>query len=312
MHHVFLCVVSNLEINQNLGRGDQLLDDLFITNDRSTIQGLLAAWNANVLGQLLANEISTSSAIIYSKLNVASDGNAASAFGAFETQLATDVDFFLATLWLVKDHCSSIDLMLVARGEDEVAFLRPHGSTRFCADGSIRTTRFSRDELKSGRSLLRQFTQQGRQYNTGVTTLRKQTSNSLTRAFSHRYAANQTQDVAFKVASYCSALEALFLTDKGELAHQLAERVAFFLASNPTERRSLFIQVKSAYGLRSSTVHGSGAKPSGEKLANTAVECDNLLRQVLLKILQDQSLHQVFTDDKVLNKFFLDAIIGPE
>jgi len=312
MNHVFLCTVSNLEICQNLGRGDRLLDDLFITNDHNTIRGLLSAWEANDLGQLLSHETYKSPVIIYSKCDVASDGNTASAFAAYESQLATDVDFFLATLWLVKDHCSSIDFMLVARGADEVAFLRPHGSSRFCADGNIKQTQFSRDELKAARSLFWRFTEQGRQYNSGVTALRNKASNSLSRAFSHRYAANQTKDVAFKVASYCSALEALFLTDKGELTHQLAERVAFFLGSNPTERRSLFTQVKDAYSLRSSSVHGSGLKPTEEKIAGTAVECDKLLRRVLLKIVEDESLNNIFGDDKELTEFFLDKIIGPE
>jgi Apea-like HEPN len=132
------------------------------------------------------------------------------------------------------------------------------------------------------------------------------------RAMQFVVAARRAQDIAFKIANYCSALETLFTTESTELAHKLAERVAFFLGDRGHNRRAVFATIKSAYGVRSKLVHGDTLKPSQmETLPALSTQCDVYLRTILLDIFNSEELKKMFdSHNEAIEDYFAQLILG--
>ena len=57
-----------------------------------------------------------------------------------------------------------------------------------------------------------------------------QDSQRLPRALYFIAGARAQNDLSLKITNYCTAFETLFSTSQAELAHQLSERISFFLA----------------------------------------------------------------------------------
>ena len=109
--------------------------------------------------------------------------------------------------------------------------------------------------------------------------------------------ARHANDLAVKISHYMTCLEVLFSTGSAELTYKLSERVAFFLAKTPAERKIIFQTVKNAYSFRSKLVHGDVLEAS-KKIQHASEEIDKLLRRLLLKILEDEKIEKVFQKSK--------------
>lgn len=133
------------------------------------------------------------------------------------------------------------------------------------------------------------------------------------RAMQFVVAARRAQDLAFKIANYCSAFETLFTTDATELAHKLSERVAFFLGERGENRRRVFTMVKNAYNIRSKLVHGDTLKQNQiDALSALSTECDNSLRRILWEIFHSDDLKKIFdAHNDAIEEYFATLILGP-
>ncbi len=134
----------------------------------------------------------------------------------------------------------------------------------------------------------------------------------LGRAMHFVSSARTAPNIAFKIASYCSALETLFTTDETELAHKLSERVAFFLSERGYSRRTVFATVKAAYGIRSKLVHGSTLKAKQlDGLQSLSSKCDDYLRSILNAIFGSSALRETFdSDNQAIEDYFSKLIFG--
>jgi len=133
------------------------------------------------------------------------------------------------------------------------------------------------------------------------------------RAMQFVVAARRAQDLAFKIANYCSALETLFTTESTELAHKLSERVAFFLGERGHNRREVFSTIKSAYNVRSKLVHGDTLKQNQiEDLPALSTKCDITLRTILREIFRSEELKNIFdAHNDAVEDYFTRLILGP-
>ncbi len=133
------------------------------------------------------------------------------------------------------------------------------------------------------------------------------------RAMQFVVAARRAQDLAFKIANYCSAFETLFTTDATELAHKLSERVAFFLGERGDNRRRVFTMVKNAYNIRSKLVHGDTLKQNQiNALSALSTECDKALRRILWEIFHSDDLKKIFdAHNDAIEEYFAALILGP-
>lgn len=90
-----------------------------------------------------------------------------------------------------------------------------------------------------------------------------------------------------KIYFYISALEALFMSDsKGELTHQISEKVAHLLGENTDEKLDYYKNMKKAYNIRSAVAHGGTYKHSNEELLEYVEFLDNVLRNIWLNKLE--------------------------
>ncbi|MCU0126605.1 HEPN domain-containing protein [Pseudomonas vlassakiae] len=131
-------------------------------------------------------------------------------------------------------------------------------------------------------------------------------------AMMHLQAARNHRDLGFKIMCYCSLFEAVFSTDKVELAHQLSQRLAFFVGASANERVEIYRLTKKAYGIRSSAVHGDVLDKNLSDLAELAVHCDKIARKVFVKFFRDVDLFNLFnyhSKDRVFN-YLLHLVLG--
>ena len=111
-------------------------------------------------------------------------------------------------------------------------------------------------------------------------------------------------DIAFTLMWV--GLEALFgPDDPGETAHQVAERIALVLESEPGAARSLFRAVKKSYGRRSTVIHGradgllkKGTEQEREEAQKEFLETRLWLRRAICRIALDEKLREVFVGGK--------------
>jgi len=311
MHRTFLVGISGLKISNNLGRGDKLDDKTFITNNKETIRALIPREAITVIGELEMLWILDAGAVIYSLEDMSPHMTDKSAYNKFLAYMMTHAASFLHTLWHTKDHAC-----LLGKGylfDDQFAVGGCSRGYDFVkATGEQSPTEVSREELGTARSLFRLLTGSGVGYSSKITRIIKESSNRLSRADAHRLAATTSPDVAFKIASYCSALEALFSTSSAELSHQLSERVAFLLEDDPGRRRLLYEDLKRAYTFRSKAVHGDHIKQKDwDGLRGVSVRCDEIVRRVYSKIFASDDLQEILVSSaEDINDFFLDRIVG--
>lgn len=309
-----------MSLRGSLGRGIRLPHDLFLTNSRDQIKGLLSDKFERLAGMNETETLRQTQSAIY---NISDQPNDLAKHDDkvrqfLELQLR-HVQLFLTALWLVKDNSVNT----------EMGFLEyPHGSQtgswvssnflalRFSkADGSIGDTEFTESEARNARDVQSKlFKTTGVRNDESRGYVLPYTYNRLSRVFFFTQGARNTSNLGEKIASYMTCFEALFCTDSAEIAHKLSERVAFFLAESPTERASIFGNVKIAYDIRSKTLHGNTLKPKrAEQAPSVASQCDELLRKTLRKIISTPGLPETFTGDSdLLEKYLIRLVLGSQ
>jgi len=92
-------------------------------------------------------------------------------------------------------------------------------------------------------------------------------------------------------------LEILLSSERGEVAHRVASRLAKIVGrdSGLEERRDLYKRTKKVYGARSDLVHGN--KPIAEVKDEEKRDCFRLTRRILREILRDGRLRAFFGSD---------------
>lgn len=108
-------------------------------------------------------------------------------------------------------------------------------------------------------------------------------------------AARHSENLAFKVAYYCSGFSSLFAPDSRISRGQLADRVARFLQEHGCNSRTVPEAIKRACHVRAKVVVGaplSAGEVSG--LPDLSMECDTYLRTVLNTIFRSEALRNMF------------------
>ncbi len=85
-----------------------------------------------------------------------------------------------------------------------------------------------------------------------------------------------------------------------------------FLRRMQLNRINVFHTIKRAYAIRSKVVHGGkGSSKLSEQLKEVSVSCDNILRRILVRILEESSLQKYFqqaTSDKEVEEYFVSLV----
>lgn len=120
-------------------------------------------------------------------------------------------------------------------------------------------------------------------------------TNRIDRAIIFMGEARQSELLYKKISMYIVVLECLFTTENEEVTHKVSERTAYYIATDPENRRAVYSTLKQAYDIRSKYVHGKKISLNNEKLADLSVKIDDIVRQVLGKIINKD--YDIFTRD---------------
>ena len=97
-----------------------------------------------------------------------------------------------------------------------------------------------------------------------------------------RFNLSYSEDTSDRLIDQMIGLESLYMSDDKELKYKLALRAAFFIGDEDS-RETIFDNIKLAYDIRSSIVHGSRSKKL-DKLDEITPTLEEYLRQSILRI----------------------------
>lgn len=122
--------------------------------------------------------------------------------------------------------------------------------------------------------------------------------------------ARNSASFPLKILNYCTVLECLFTSDSTEVNHKIAERFAYFLGANSTERKKYFKLAKDAYGIRSKTTHGQVIKIPNGKLEEISNQLDDAIRKLFVSSYNEQNKFEVFNKtQKEYEEWFTNLIL---
>jgi hypothetical protein len=312
----FVTCFRKLQLTEQTSGAIQLLPGVHISNDPAVKARFLTPELARAVGAIELAHLREEANIVFGEFDAEDLKDAPPE--VFLVVVLAWIDLLLKNAWLVKDHAMECD----------AAFLRVEMSTGTSwtknflavrpsfADGStavsVEMTPAELTQWIATNDLVETYL-----HAAGSSSLRFMMEKGYSRsgrAMQFVVAARRAQDLAFKIANYCSALETLFTTESTELAHKLAERVAFFLGARGFGRRTVFATVKLAYGVRSKLVHGDTLKPGQvESLPGLSGQCDVFVRSILSAIFHSPELLDLFDGGSdSIESYFAQLILGPE
>jgi hypothetical protein len=298
----FFCRLNYIEVQGNLGRGEQFSEGFFVTNDRLTIEGIVDSQYSESMGNLEYKAARSSPLLAYRKIPDLATGA--------ETRKIVDLlvllDSFEETFWFHGDSCVGHELAFIVNGLIIQSNL--YRGFRSRADSSCATITMSADKFRDAvrfyRGILHpNLDMKPARFHT------KTNSSRYSRAFSHIGRAQGTTLFSEKITFYCSALEALFATQQAELSHQITERVALISSPDPEQRMQKYRFLKECYSFRSKYIHGSPLSDIGDvKMAEMSTKLDAAVRDAVEAMSKDEKLSSALSDQTFLDNYMLQKI----
>jgi|GEM_PF-3586393 len=112
--------------------------------------------------------------------------------------------------------------------------------------------------------------------------------------------------LVMKIAFYIAILECLFTSSNSELSHQVSERVALFLGGDKVTKKEIYRKIKTAYGVRSSYVHGDNIKLKPEEQLILSQDLDRIIRLCFKKVFEDDYIFLLDKSTKGYHDIFED------
>ena len=210
-------------------------------------------------------------------------------------------------LWRVKDNCVSLWEMWVLDSAGRMESWGPLHLNTNCEGMWLGGTEFTETELDKAIGFLNDsmwrdemFLGAARGFETirGESVVHSEDTTRIQRCLNLLDHARTVGDIGLRIVMYVSFLETLFSTDTSELAHKLADRVAWFVAEGEKDRKEVYARMKRVYNARSRVIHGDIVKGEGETLISAAKSADELLRKVVNKIYENPENAALFSTDR--------------
>lgn len=302
----FITALKSLKIGEDLGRGDKIESDTFITNNKEVIKSFITPNFIKIAGILESNFILDSSAVIYKEEN--SDGMNRGGIEKLD-KFNSKIKLFQTCLWLIKDNSAYTELGYCITKKKKAIKIDSNFLTSIYtnASGNKRTTDFTREELRKARYIYKNI-EEIAPYEVSFAA-KKRGLNRFERALFYVQIARSNDDLSLKISEYCSTLESLLSTNPNEIAHQLSERVAILIGQNKSDRNQIYREIKKAYGIRSKIVHGAKISDKEIKgIPQLSRKLDSYLRIVFLKISDDEYWPIFKSDNQEIDNYFLNQI----
>ena len=280
MKYAVVIALRNIEISENLGRGDSLVGSLRISNDRATLEKVLNQPFREAIGGLEAEHLATTGAFLYAVEDTSKDLLKSDLRFSMLRMHLLNAQALSVALWLLRDNAAHTELGYIeypAGGTASLYSSNLRGSLFTRSDLTLSVERFSRAELRLCREYFRKFAIEDLESSPNKI---EQRGHRLERSLLFLQAARAAARLSMKIAHYCTSFECLVSTDSTELSHKVAERLAILLRGTfPSDE--VFATAKKAYSVRSKVVHGDIVNTKEAELVGLVSRCDQYLRTIM-------------------------------
>jgi hypothetical protein len=312
----FITSFRKLAIDEPITGYIELVPGINISNDPSVKELLLTSELVEAVGIVEAEFLSSQTNIVFGDYDT--EDLKGRPPGLWLQLILLWVGALLKNAWLMKDHAMECDAaFLRCDNEGEVSWSKNHLAMRptFSTGEANASVHLSKNDLLEW-ARVHHVVEMYLHTKESPSALRFMMENGFARsgrAIQFVTTARTAPDLAFKIATYCSAFETLFATETTELAHKLSERVAFFLGTRGFNKRTVFGVMKSAYAVRSKLVHGDTLKASQiADLPTLSAQCDGYLRIILYELFHSTQLQGIFdSHNQAIDDHFAALILGP-
>ena len=286
----------------------KVMEGIFLTNNPHHVRKLIKKDHAVAIGGIEVSFLLSGVVVLYEQKDSSIDEAP-----EHTINFLRNIHSILTMFWLQSDNSVNCDFAFALSNENSFCHSNNLAMHYCTAEAGRVGKEFSPKELKElfteYRDSFKGMPEQQLYKDTSI----KKDLGRISVANYHVQGARSSGDLGIKISCYCSFFEALFSTSNSELSHQLSERLAFFLCSDPRDRISLYKTIKKAYGVRSKVVHGDFVSKSQIKdLVTISRVCDDSARKVLRRILNNEELSQMFDkgNNQELDTFMLENIFG--
>lgn len=304
----FLTVLDLLTVEGRIDLDVGFEGRLKLTNNVKAVKKLITPKQAQCIGLLEYQHLLSGRPVLYSIRECDDE----LMINDMLLDFLRDVQSFLAEIWMLQDNsvnCQQGFAFWQKPDHAAVNCLPVYNSDSYGADINLK---LSADAIESmvKSPLVLVFAVHEQEIPT-QTSLRK-SRGRVNVAMVHLQAARNYRDLGFKISCYCSLFEAIFSVDTVELAHQLSERLAFFIGDTAEERLELYKRTKKAYGVRSKAVHGDVLDKSISELSELSNHCDQIARKALHKIFSDANRFDLFNSgsNEALHAYLLGLVFS--
>ncbi|WP_420153553.1 hypothetical protein [Siphonobacter sp.] len=238
------------------------------------------------------------------------------------------LQFIISSLWFIKDNGASVTECYSITFPDFVACNRSD-VLYSNSSGEFRPTKFNKEDFDQALQILPKIAeikkienavtlQQPEGMSVGMrvdemSLLPYNQLERLSRSLHFLHLARSTSILPLKISFYIAILECLFTSDKTEVTHKVTEAATLFVGGDFETKKGNFELVKTAYGIRSSYVHGQHLEKkhsTREFLMNISNKMDSFLRELYRKAIDNQELFKL--SDKDYRQYFRDMILGKQ
>lgn len=316
----FVCLLYNLTILEKLGRGDRITDLLWISNDAEYLfSNVLNVMFASQVGRMETEALSHSKSYIYASYEGQLDPLNENDLDMTCVGHLREIQQFLRATWLLEDNCINHETGFLQVMLDEQTAVYHSNFLAYVVETSegskAHQTELTRDQLRTVRHFFRDHQNLASHNEMFLEPERFQPYGKVGRLDRCLYfvaSARGEVFLPFRIASFCSCLETLFLRDNEELKHRLCERVALFLETDSAARLRTYEAMGRCYNIRSKLVHGLDIKESIEQIRELSVMIDEFVRKAILLVFEHPDYREVIEsrDDKAFSDFFLRRLFG--
>lgn len=252
-------------------------------------------------------------------------------FAITTTKTYSALNALASFIWLAKDNCIDVGLMYSYYADvDDIVLSKYKIANTSNAKGEYSETILNLEDLKLAEKAFLKVTElqnnkpdKKKAPNPEINLTRPVISdtgyhyrdynenNRIQRALSFLVMARSNSFLPLKVSIYIAILETLFTTDSIEVNYKVCQRVAFYLGGDYEKKFANFQKVKEAYDIRSKFFHGqelAKKKDTRGYLASVSVEIDNILRNILTKVLFEDS-ELFLKDNNFLNSYYNQLVL---
>lgn len=308
MKFIYIVGLTDLQISKTLEKPIEITNNIFITNNRSTIKKLIPERKIPILGLLEYEFLLSGRPVIFHKGECLVENSSHIELINF----LRSSHGLLFSLWMMRDCSANCDTGFAIGIDNGAMHSNSLNLDYSLAKGGKTLLTINQEELELACALANSsFKGLKEQNNPTHTALQKKTGR-VNISTHHLQLARSASDLAIKISTYCSFFESLFSTATAELSHQLSERIAFFLTEDPHERLDIFKKTKKAYGIRSKAVHGDMIHDKELKdLVATTQHCDEIARKICHKLLTSSETYSIFEGtSETIDTYMRNLIFG--